>query len=219
MNIKDIKNKGSGCLIAQVTGTISDVKERKTGEGKNGPWSRQSFKLTEGRDWMFCTAWNIKDISGCEGHDYAFLSDENGKGIKVVDNVNNGKTYKNLEVSKVEPVDPSQAPQSTPATSEPEQTTQTTRPAPAVKNVDLATVQADAAKAMMLALGVAFQVKAEAGPLVSCEDANTWARQFIINWERSGALASMVEQVTYEDAAIRVGQLAGQLEVNEEPIH
>jgi flagellar motor switch/type III secretory pathway protein FliN len=67
--------------------------------------------------------------------------------------------------------------------------------------------QTDAAKLSMMALEVSLRLQSVVGEdKMPLAEVHTWARQMIINWERSGAAKAVTAAYSYDDAVERVRQ-------------
>ena len=103
MQINQIKAQNDKFIITTpVEGVLSDIREPRTFDGKDGQFTSQSAKLTQGQDWIFIEANGKDDLRQLEGQTVRFestQSDHGINGVKVRKIQKGDKTYTNLRIT------------------------------------------------------------------------------------------------------------------------
>lgn len=104
--IKDIKALPDGMIVEAVSGILDTVDEQKPYLGGDRPTTVQSFKLLDGKEFIYGSCWGHPDITPFKGKQVIFASVKGGNnrfgGVAVKDRPDKKdpqKKWKNLNVS------------------------------------------------------------------------------------------------------------------------
>lgn len=91
-----------GQQIPRIIGTLTKVYDRKTGEGKFGPWSLQNGELQDETGVVSIVFSGLPDMTDKRGQEITFRSNQSKKGLTGIvmeENTYNGVTKPQLKVS------------------------------------------------------------------------------------------------------------------------
>lgn len=104
--IKDIKALPDGMTVEAVSGILDTVDEQKPYLGGDRPTTVQSFKLVDGKEFIYGSCWGHADITPFKGKQVIFASVKGGNGrfggVTIKDRPDKKdpqKKWKNLNVS------------------------------------------------------------------------------------------------------------------------
>ncbi len=63
VSVADALKLGEKEIIPSITGTVTECYPRKAGEGAKGPWTVQTFVISQGDDSIRVSAWNHPDLT------------------------------------------------------------------------------------------------------------------------------------------------------------
>jgi hypothetical protein len=102
VSLAELKKTSFGVPVT-VRGVLSDVKERKSGSGKRGPWSFQGAKLTEGKEYVYVSFQGHEDVSALDGREITIISSDEAEAYQGAfwdEEEYQDKKYKKLIVTK-----------------------------------------------------------------------------------------------------------------------
>src|SRR5947208_6759046 len=104
LSIKEVLELEAGEVVPSITGRITALYKRKTGEGEQGEWSVQSGTLSQnGQPPIRFTAWNFDDLKSLKGREVTIVANKGEKhgltGVVAVDNDYKGKVTRELKIT------------------------------------------------------------------------------------------------------------------------
>jgi len=99
MKLSSVQNLDDKSQISALTGRIKKVFERRTGQGKRGPWSLQTLVLQDNSGEAKVTFWNRPDLSKSEGQ---IISVEGKMEVEEYNGTNSVKVAQDATMTFVE---------------------------------------------------------------------------------------------------------------------